>query len=66
MNEKSPETSARPKLQVIHVITDLELGGAEMMLFRLLAHMDKETASSLVISLGREAILNLTAKNVDV
>jgi glycosyltransferase involved in cell wall biosynthesis len=38
-------------IKVTHVITDLSLGGAEMMLYRLLRTMDKEKFENHVISL---------------
>jgi glycosyltransferase involved in cell wall biosynthesis len=38
-------------IKVTHVITDLSLGGAEMMLYRLLSTMDREKFKNEVISL---------------
>ncbi|WP_072623290.1 glycosyltransferase family 4 protein [Spirulina major] len=38
-------------LKIVHVITGLNVGGAEMMLYKLLSHQDKEQFESVVISL---------------
>ncbi|MBN1312455.1 MAG: glycosyltransferase [Anaerolineae bacterium] len=38
-------------LKIIHLITDLDTGGAEMMLVKLLSHMDSERFTNVVISL---------------
>jgi|Deesub1362A_J573_1020465.scaffolds.fasta_scaffold01015_13 glycosyltransferase involved in cell wall biosynthesis len=38
-------------LRVVHLISGLEIGGAEMMLYRLLATMDRSEFSSQVVSL---------------
>src|ERR1700688_825368 len=35
----------------MHIIADLDTGGAEMMLYKLLANMDRQTCQSRVISL---------------
>jgi glycosyltransferase involved in cell wall biosynthesis len=39
------------RIKVLHIITGLSLGGAEMTLLRLLGHIDKSTFDSKVISL---------------
>lgn len=41
-------------IRVTHVITDLDTGGAEMMLYRLLSGMDRNQISSRVVSLTDE------------
>lgn len=38
-------------MKVLHIITGLDVGGAEMMLYQLLAHMDRSAFPSEVISL---------------
>ena len=44
-------------MKVIHVITDLDIGGAEMMLYKLLASLRNNEIESLVITLmGRGKI----------
>jgi len=40
------------KIKVAHIITDLGVGGAEVMLCKLLSQMDKEQFESMVISLS--------------
>ncbi|MBW1999941.1 MAG: glycosyl transferase, partial [Deltaproteobacteria bacterium] len=39
------------KISIVHLITTLEVGGAEKMLLRLLAFMRRDTFSNQVISL---------------
>lgn len=39
-------------IRVVHLITDLSTGGAELMLYRLLENMDRNQFSNLVISLS--------------
>jgi glycosyltransferase involved in cell wall biosynthesis len=46
----SPGSPARPA-SVVHLITDLDVGGAEMMLARLVEHSDSTRVSSAVICL---------------
>jgi glycosyltransferase involved in cell wall biosynthesis len=38
-------------LRILHIINDLSIGGAEMMLYRLLSHKDRERFDPVVISL---------------
>jgi glycosyltransferase involved in cell wall biosynthesis len=45
------------KIRVVHVITCLSTGGAEMMLYKLLAHTDLNRFEPVVISLDGEAEL---------
>jgi glycosyltransferase involved in cell wall biosynthesis len=47
----SETTSDRKPLKVLHVINDLSIGGAEMMLYRLLSHKSRERFQPVVISL---------------
>jgi glycosyltransferase involved in cell wall biosynthesis len=44
-------TLARPKFRILHIITGLEIGGAEMMLYKLLSSMDLKKYEPEVISL---------------
>ena len=45
------KSATRAATNIVHVITGLEVGGAEMMLYQLLAHMDRADFPSEVISL---------------
>ncbi len=45
------------KIRVVHIITCLTTGGAEMMLYKLLAHTDRSQFEPVVISLDSEADL---------
>jgi glycosyltransferase involved in cell wall biosynthesis len=50
LSEPISETSARP-IKILHIINDLSIGGAEMMLYRLLSHKSRERFEPIVISL---------------
>jgi glycosyltransferase involved in cell wall biosynthesis len=52
--ERAPEAApAGPPLRCLHLITDLETGGAEIMLLRLMERMDRSRFQSTVVSLDR-------------
>ena len=38
-------------IKLMHIITDLDIGGAEMMLYKLLSHMDQKNFMNSVVSL---------------
>lgn len=38
-------------MKIVHVITDLDIGGAEMMLYKLLLHMDRRRFDNVVVSM---------------
>src|SRR5918912_3765035 len=48
--------NSRPT-KVLHIINDLSVGGAEMMLYKLLSVMNKEQFSSAVLSLKKRGRL---------
>jgi glycosyltransferase involved in cell wall biosynthesis len=59
-------------LKIVHVINDLSVGGAEMMLFKLLSGVDRQRFTTTVISLGRRSkldarieALNIRVLNMD-
>lgn len=39
------------KIKVVHIITDLNTGGAEMMLLRIVSNMDRQSYENVVVSL---------------
>jgi len=45
-------------MKIIHIITDLDTGGAEMMLYKLLSSMQEEEMEFLVISLMNQGGLS--------
>jgi glycosyltransferase involved in cell wall biosynthesis len=53
-------------IRVTHVITDLDTGGAEMMLFKLLSRIDSSRISSRVISLTDEGPIGLKIRNLGI
>jgi len=53
VNERLANEANEPRLRVMHVITGLDVGGAEMMLWKLLSVSSKRCAS-MVVSLGPE------------
>ncbi len=61
-------TSADNKIQVVHIITGLQTGGAEMMLYKLLSHIDRDKFDNHVISLTNEGIVGpkIQAKGIPV
>jgi glycosyltransferase involved in cell wall biosynthesis len=58
----------RAPCTIAFLITDLETGGAEIMLYRLLAHLDRERFEPTVISLRRAGLLGekIRALNIPV
>lgn len=44
-------------IKILHLITDLETGGAEMMLSKLVQNMDKSQFDNVVVSMTNEGIL---------
>ncbi len=52
LKQARPSDPHCPAIKVVHVITGLDVGGAEMMLYQLLAHMDRYAFPSEVISLS--------------
>ncbi|MEN6348210.1 MAG: glycosyltransferase [Syntrophomonas sp.] len=44
-------------MKIVHLITDLDTGGAEMMLFKLMQKMDKSRYKNIVVSLMNEGTL---------
>jgi glycosyltransferase involved in cell wall biosynthesis len=58
--------AATAPLHVVHVITGLGLGGAEMMLYKVLAQMDRERFSAEVVSLSSAADLRPAIEALDV
>jgi glycosyltransferase involved in cell wall biosynthesis len=45
-------------IKILHIINDLTIGGAEMMLFKLLMRLDRERFDPVVISLRNRGTLN--------
>jgi glycosyltransferase involved in cell wall biosynthesis len=57
--------SAKP-IRLLHVINDLSVGGAEMMLYKLLSGSDSSSYRQSVISLGSSSTLDARIKSLDV
>ncbi|HEX8474626.1 MAG TPA: glycosyltransferase [Pyrinomonadaceae bacterium] len=55
-------------IKILHIINDLSVGGAEMMLFKLLSGAEARRSTSAVISLGRRSKLDarIEALNIPV
>ncbi|MCK5232865.1 MAG: hypothetical protein KAR13_21510, partial [Desulfobulbaceae bacterium] len=49
--------SGTGKITIFHVITGLGMGGAEMMLYKLLSCMDKKTFTNEVVSLTEVSVM---------
>jgi glycosyltransferase involved in cell wall biosynthesis len=50
-------TLPKEKIRLVHVITGLKTGGAEMMLYKLLCHIDRNKFDCQVISLTDEGVI---------
>lgn len=53
----STEQSITKTTKILYLITDLSIGGAEMALFRLLKHMDRQRFQPVVVSLADQGCL---------
>jgi glycosyltransferase involved in cell wall biosynthesis len=53
---------AKSKIRVLHVISDLSIGGAEMMLFKLLATTDRDQFEPIVLTLREGGSLGLSIR----
>ena len=60
------KTSRVKPIRVLHIINDLSVGGAEMMLFKLLNGRDQRAYAPAVISLGRRSNLDERVENLSV
>ena len=60
------KTSLVKPIRILHIINDLSLGGAEMMLFKLLNGQDQRNYAAAVISLGRRSNLDERIENLSV
>jgi len=50
-------TLPKAKIRLVHIITGLKTGGAEMMLYKLLSHIDRNKFDCQVISLTDEGVI---------
>lgn len=53
-------------LKIVFLITDLDTGGAEIMLYRLLARLDRTKFAPTVISLGRDGPIGEKIRSLDI
>jgi glycosyltransferase involved in cell wall biosynthesis len=58
--------SSPPPIKLVHIITGLDLGGAEVMLFRLLSHLDRKKFDPTVICLGRDGPIGKKIRSLDI
>jgi glycosyltransferase involved in cell wall biosynthesis len=56
----------QPRLKVLHIITDLVVGGANMMLYKLLQHLDNERFECKVVTLLEEEVLEKRIRELGV
>jgi glycosyltransferase involved in cell wall biosynthesis len=54
------------KIRLVHIITDLDTGGAELMLYRLLQRMDRERFECKVISLSNSGVVGEKIKTLGI
>jgi glycosyltransferase involved in cell wall biosynthesis len=55
-----------PPINVVHIISDLSVGGAEMMLFNLLSRADARRFKPAVISLGKRSKLDARIEDLNI
>ena len=60
------KTSTVKPIKVLHIINDLSVGGAEMMLFKLLNGRDQRNYAPAVISLGRRSNLDERVESLSI
>ncbi|MCJ7682980.1 MAG: glycosyltransferase, partial [Desulfobacteraceae bacterium] len=53
-------------IKIMHIITDLDIGGAEMMLYKLVSGLDRERFLCRVVSLDFPGVLSHKIKNLGV
>jgi len=53
-------------MKILHIITGLSIGGAEMMLYKLLSMTDRSQFNPVVISLTNNGILGQNIKFLDI
>src|SRR5690349_3453564 len=60
--------STRDKIRILHLLPSLELGGAEMMLYKLISHMDSTEFKNSVVAMSDSGIIGerLTAMGIEV
>lgn len=56
----------KQKIPIVHIITGLSVGGAEMMLYKLLAHMDRNRFEPYVISLTQTDMIGHDIKALNI
>jgi glycosyltransferase involved in cell wall biosynthesis len=59
-------SDASQRLHIVHVITDLHTGGAETMLYKLLAKMDRQRFSAEVVSLSSGGDVRQMIETIDI
>lgn len=58
--------TGRSLIKVMHIITDLQVGGAEMMLYKLLSVFDRNHFENIVVSLSDQGRLESQIRELDV
>jgi glycosyltransferase involved in cell wall biosynthesis len=53
-------------MKIVHVISGLDIGGAEMMLFKLLSTMDPEKFESVVVSLTSKSVIGKRLEKIGI
>jgi glycosyltransferase involved in cell wall biosynthesis len=64
--DKGQSSASDPKIKVLHLITCLSAGGAEMMLFKLLSNTDRAKFEPCVVSLMKGGILEPQIKDLGI
>ena len=50
--------TSKKKIKIVHIVVTLNVGGTEMMLYKLLSHMRKDRYENIVITLKEKGVLS--------
>jgi glycosyltransferase involved in cell wall biosynthesis len=63
---KGSKSSPAKRIRLVHIINDVSIGGAEMMLYKLLSQMDRERFDPIVVALRNRGQLHRRIEALDV
>jgi len=66
LNEPFGSKSNSDKIRLVHIINDVSIGGAEMMLYKLLSQVNRERFDPIVVALRNRGQLHRRIEALDV
>jgi glycosyltransferase involved in cell wall biosynthesis len=66
LNEPIGSKSSSTKIRLVHIINDVSIGGAEMMLYKLLSQVNRERFDPIVVALRNRGQLHRRIEALDV